>query len=92
MRVFLNKGRSDKGKPILRPDLILEMGKNHIGDVELRRQISSDPVSAKDFPRGQVDRWGLGFKLPRKKDPICGQWVLCLGEGFSIRNSGLIHK
>ena len=70
MRVFLNKGRSDHGNPVLRPDLILEMGKNHIGDVELRRQISSDPVSAKDFPQGAgVDRWGLGFQIAAQKRP-----------------------
>ena len=40
------------------------MGENHIGNLELRLQVSSDPTSFKNFPQGtRRDRWGLGFQI-----------------------------
>ena len=64
MRVFLNEGKTDTGVFILRPDLVAQMGENHIGDLELRLQVSTDPTSAKDFPQGAgQDRWGVGFRI-----------------------------
>ena len=64
MRVFLNEGKTASGECILRPDLVAQMGENHIGDLDLRLQVSTDPTSAKDFPQGAgQDRWGLGFQI-----------------------------
>ena len=54
----------DSGDCILRLDLVAQMGENHIGDLELWLQVSTDPTLAKDFPQGAgQDRWGLKFQI-----------------------------
>ena len=57
MRVFLNEGKTDSGDCILRLDLVAQMGENHIGYLELRLQVSTDPTSAKDFLQGAGQDW-----------------------------------
>ena len=64
MKVFLNGGKTVSGDCILRLDLVAQMGENHIGDLELWLQVSTDPTLAKDFPQGAgQDRWGLKFQI-----------------------------
>ena len=64
MKVFLNEGKTVSGDCILRLDLVAQMGENHIGDLELWLQVSTDPTLAKDFPQGACqDRWGLKFQI-----------------------------
>ena len=50
MRVFFNGGKTDADYSNSCSDLIVKMGENHIGDLAFRRQILTDPISAKDFP------------------------------------------
>ena len=93
MRLFLNDGKTSFGGNILSSTTIAEMGKNHIGDLDLRLQISTDPISAKDFPqRAGQDRWGLGFQIAAPKKTEGVQRVPYPGLGYLTQNSGLTRR
>jgi methyl acetate hydrolase len=62
---MLLAGGSLEGARVLRPETVEEMGRNHIGDIEVGRLESAIPASSNDaefFP-GMVKRWGLGFLI-----------------------------
>jgi CubicO group peptidase (beta-lactamase class C family) len=81
VQMILNKGKGN-GHQLLEPETIESMGQNHIGEIEITRQVSRSPNLSKDiefFP-GIAKKWGLGFMInmaatPEGRSPGSLSWA-----------------
>ena len=70
-RMILNEGRSDSGKPVLKPETVRAMRENQMGDINVRLLKTAIPPYSNDaefFP-GMVKKWGLGFMINTERVP-----------------------
>ncbi len=70
LRMLLNGGALD-GVRLLRADTVADMGRNHIGDLQVHTLVTAVPRLANDanlFP-GMEQKWGLGFLLNTAPGP-----------------------
>jgi CubicO group peptidase (beta-lactamase class C family) len=70
VRMLIGLGTLD-GARILRPETVLDMGRNHIGDLTGQVMRTVAPTSSNDadlFP-GMVTKWGLGFLINTQPGP-----------------------
>jgi methyl acetate hydrolase len=75
-RVFLNEGRADNGRQVLKPETAHQMAANAMGDLDVRRLVTAMPAYSNDaefFP-GMKKKWGLGFMIATEPGP-CGRSV-----------------
>jgi CubicO group peptidase (beta-lactamase class C family) len=73
-RVFLNEGRADNGRPVVKPETVRQMAANAMGDIDVRRLVTAVPAYSNDaefFP-GMQKKWGLGFMIATEPGP-CGR-------------------
>ena len=73
-RVFLNEGRADNGRQVLKPETAHQMAANAMGDLDVRRLVTAMPAYSNDaefFP-GMKKKWGLGFMIATEPGP-CGR-------------------
>ena len=71
VRMMLNKGKSDKGQPVLKPETVAQMSKNAMGDSRVCMLKTAAPPFSNDaefFP-GMDKRWGLTFMINNEKAP-----------------------
>lgn len=72
-RMVLNGGTLD-GARILAPETVAELGRNHLGTLQIGRMRTAMPASTFDaefFP-GQPKGWSLAFMLNAEEDPAGG--------------------
>ncbi len=63
LRMLLNDGRGPNG-PLLAPETVESMRRNHIGDLTVVTQTGVDPQVARPFPiNAGADKFGLGFQI-----------------------------
>jgi CubicO group peptidase (beta-lactamase class C family) len=70
LRMLLAGGALD-GARILKPETVAEMGRNHIGDLNVLPMRSGDPARSNDvelFP-AMAKKWGLGFLINTEPAP-----------------------
>jgi methyl acetate hydrolase len=70
LRMLLGGGRLDDAQ-VLRPQTVDEMGKNHIGDIDVRLLKTAMPAASNDaefFP-GMVKKWGLAYMISTEQAP-----------------------
>jgi methyl acetate hydrolase len=70
-QMFLHDGRSANGQPVLRPETVATMGRNHIGDLKVNLLPTFDPARSADaefFP-GMVKKWSTAFMLNTEEAP-----------------------
>jgi len=73
-RIFLNEGRADNGRQVLKPETARQMAANAMGDLDVRRLVTVIPAYSNDaefFP-GMKKKWGLGFMIATEPGP-CGR-------------------
>lgn len=70
LRTLLNRGKSGTRR-ILKPETVDLMWQNHIGDVEVTRMVTVDPITSNDFEvyPGASKRWGLGAMITVEAGP-----------------------
>ncbi|MYR08894.1 serine hydrolase [Gordonia sp. SID5947] len=71
IRMWLNDGLSDSGEQILRPETIVEAGRNQIGDLTVTKLPGVIPALSHDvdfFP-GVPKSWGLSFLINDEDAP-----------------------
>jgi len=69
-QMILNQGRGN-GNQVLKPETVVLMGQNHIGDFSMTKMISADPGATNDvdlYP-DMVKKWGLSFLINTAKTP-----------------------
>lgn len=63
IRLFLNNGTVN-GRRLLSSQSVQDMGRNHIGNLFVPLQPTTNPNLSKPFPLGAgKEKWGLGFQL-----------------------------
>jgi CubicO group peptidase (beta-lactamase class C family) len=70
VRMILNEGRGEGG-PLLRPETVRSMARNHIGDLSVRMLESANPMATNDaemFP-GLRKTWSLAFQINMEAAP-----------------------
>jgi methyl acetate hydrolase len=73
-RVFLNEGRTDNGRQVVKPETARHMAANAMGDLDVRPLVTAMPAYSNDaefFP-GMKKKWGLGFMIATEPGP-CGR-------------------
>jgi CubicO group peptidase (beta-lactamase class C family) len=73
-RVFLNEGRTDNGRQVVKPETARQMAANAMGELDVRRLVTAIPAYSNDaefFP-GMQKKWGLGFMIATAPGP-CGR-------------------
>jgi CubicO group peptidase (beta-lactamase class C family) len=64
MKMFLHGGVAPNGTRLLRADTIKLMGQNHIGNIHVEQQPTTNPLLSQPFPLGAGrDTFGLGFQI-----------------------------
>ena len=64
MQMFLHGGVAPNGTRLLRADTIKLMGQNHIGNIHVEQQPTTNPLLSQPFPLGAGrDTFGLGFQI-----------------------------
>jgi CubicO group peptidase (beta-lactamase class C family) len=69
-QMILNRGRGN-GNQLLKPETVVTMGQNHIGDLVVTKMVSAAPPYTNDvdlYP-GMVKKWGLSFLINTAKTP-----------------------
>ena len=69
-QMILNKGRGN-GNQVLKPETVVMMGKNHIGELNITRMTSAVEFATNDvdlYP-GMDKKWGLSFVINTEKTP-----------------------
>ncbi len=64
-QMFLSEGRAADGTRVLRPETVMLMAQNAIGELRVQPLKTAIPASSNDaefFP-GMVKKWGLGFMI-----------------------------
>jgi CubicO group peptidase (beta-lactamase class C family) len=78
VRMMLNRGRSDRGDPVLKPETVAQMSKNAMGDCRVGLLKTEMPPLSNDaefFP-GLDKQWGLSFMINNgggANRPLAGQ-------------------
>jgi CubicO group peptidase (beta-lactamase class C family) len=70
LRMLVGGGELD-GARVLRPETVAEMGRNQIGELNVRRLETAIPASSRDaefFP-GMTKKWGLGYMISTEAGP-----------------------
>ena len=70
LRALLGDGALD-GARILKPETVVQLGENQIGDLHVTRLVTVDPVSSNDaefFP-GMPKKWGLAYMISTEQAP-----------------------
>jgi methyl acetate hydrolase len=68
--MILNKGRGN-GNQVLKPDTVALMSQNQMGDLNITKMTTTDPMVSNDvdlYP-GMVKKWGLSFMINSEKTP-----------------------
>lgn len=71
VRMMLNEGRADDGKPVLRPETVALMSRNNMGANRVTPLRTSIPMLSNDaefFP-GVEKSWGLSFQINEQPAP-----------------------
>jgi CubicO group peptidase (beta-lactamase class C family) len=70
-QMFLHNGQSASGQQVLRPETVAAMGRNQMGDLNVRMLPTHAPnlsADAEFFP-GMVKKWSTGFMLNTERAP-----------------------
>ncbi len=65
IQMMLSSGKSKTGQPVLRPETVALMGRNHAGPVHIAgvKSVMPNLANAVDFFPGQRQGWGLSFLI-----------------------------
>src|SRR5262249_15416033 len=67
MQMILNKGNAG-GNQVLRPETVALMSQNNMGDLNVTKMISADPLTNDvDLYPDQAKKWGLSFLINTAK-------------------------
>ena len=69
-QMILNKGKGN-GNQVLKPETVVMMGQNHIGEINMTKMVSAVPGATNDvdlYP-DMVKKWGLSFLINTAKTP-----------------------
>jgi methyl acetate hydrolase len=69
-QMILNKGNGN-GNQLLKPETVVMMGQNHIGELNMTKMVSAAPPFSNDIDLYPdiAKKWGLGFMINTAKTP-----------------------